>query len=293
MTLRPNGPPLLETGGEVKALSFTSDGRTLAAVTGNGQASIWDVESRSLRHGGIPAYGLQAGVAFSKDGTTLATASSAGIGLWDAETGESIGKIPTYLPFGGDLAFSDDGTLLAVGFGGGGAPRAEVWDVARRSRVATMEGGPEGDALSVALTPDGERLALGGYGKVVRLWDVRTRNLIHVLDTGRGGATSLEFSADGSILAVSGFGEPAASLWDVATGTRIGPSLTAGRRTAMVDLSSDGRQLLLTLANGEGAVFDVDPESWARRACALANRVLTREEWERFLPGRPYAPACG
>ncbi len=291
-TLKPKGSPLLETGGEVKALSFTSDGRTLAAVTGNGQASIWDVESRSLRHGGISAYGLQVGVAFSKDGTTLATASSSGIGLWDAATGESIGKIPAYLPFGGDLAFSDDGTLLAVGFGGGGVPRAEVWDVARRSRVATMEGGPEGDALSVALTPDGERLALGGYGKVVRLWDVRTRKLIHVLDTGRGGATSLEFSADGSILAVSGFGEPAASLWDVDTGTQIGPSLTAGRRTAMLDLSADGRQLLLTLANGEGAVFDVDPESWARRACALANRALTREEWERYLPGRPYAPAC-
>ena len=90
-------------------------------------------------------------------------------------------------------------------------PRAEVWDVARRSRVAAMKGGPEGDALSVALTPDGEKLALGGYGKVVRLWDVRTRKLIHVLDTGRGGATSLEFSADGNILAVSGFGEPAAS----------------------------------------------------------------------------------
>ena len=101
-------------------------------------------------------------------------------------------------------------------------------------------------------------------------------------------------AADGSILAVAGFLEPAASLWDVATGTRIGPSLTVpfGRRTAMVDLSSDGRQLLLTLANGEGAVFDVGPESWARRACALANRALTREEWERFLPGRPYEPAC-
>ena len=41
----------------------------------------------------------------------------------------------------------------------------------------------------------------------------------------------------------------------------------------------------MTLANGEGAVWDVDPASWARRACALANRTLTREEWETFLPG--------
>jgi WD40 repeat protein len=155
-----------------------------------------------------------------------------------------------------------------------------------------MTGGAEGDALSVALSPDGRLLALGGYGKLVRLWNVRARKLVHALDASAGGVTTLEFSPDGRILAVSGFGEPVASLWDVATGTRIGPSLTAGRRTAMIDLSSDGRQLLMTLANGEGVVWDVDPVSWARRACALANRMLTREEWETYLPGRPYEPAC-
>jgi hypothetical protein len=60
----------------------------------------------------------------------------------------------------------------------------------------------------------------------------------------------------------------------------------------MLDLSSDGRRLLMTLSNGEGAVWDVDPESWAERACRIANRTLTREEWEEFLPGRPYDPAC-
>ena len=48
----------------------------------------------------------------------------------------------------------------------------------------------------------------------------------------------------------------------------------------------------MTLANGQGAVFDIDPQLWARRACALANRTLTREEWEKFLPGRAYEPAC-
>ena len=25
---------------------------------------------------------------------------------------------------------------------------------------------------------------------------------------------------------------------------------------------------------------------------SVANRTLTREEWEQFLPGRPYEPAC-
>ena len=61
----------------------------------------------------------------------------------------------------------------------------------------------------------------------------------------------------------------------------------------MLDLSPDGRRLLMTLGNGQGAVWDVDPESWAQRACKLAGRTLTREEWDEFLPGRPYEPACG
>ena len=47
-----------------------------------------------------------------------------------------------------------------------------------------------------------------------------------------------------------------------------------------------------THGNGKGAVWDVDPESWKRRACDLANRTLTREEWEEFLPdGRMSRPA--
>ena len=45
-------------------------------------------------------------------------------------------------------------------------------------------------------------------------------------------------------------------------------------------------------ANGQGAVWDIDPDAWAARACALANRTLSREEWDEFLPGRAYEPAC-
>jgi WD40 repeat protein/tRNA A-37 threonylcarbamoyl transferase component Bud32 len=291
--LTPAGAPLLDTGGEVKALDFSPDGRTLAAVSGDGVATIWDVPSRSLRHPPFSAGGANAGVAFTPDGTTLATTgSSGGVQLWDVATGASRGRIAGFTS-SSDVSFSGDGALVAFAHAfSGGVAVAHVWDVSKRSLVATLEGGEEGDALAVALSPDGRMLAVGGFGRVVRLWDVRARKPVHELDTGGATTTTLEFSRDGRTLAVSGFLEPVASLWDVATGTQIGRSLTAGRRTAMIDLSSDGRRLLMTLANGQGAVWDVDPESWARRACALANRSLTREEWQRLLGARPYEPAC-
>ena len=285
--LTPAGLSLLETGGEVKALSFSPDGRTLAAVTAEGRVTSWDLPSRAPRHEPLFAGGRRVGVAFSPDGKTLATTGSVGgVDLSDAATGATRGTIRQRFPIivTSDVAFSADGRRVAFAQTMPAAMRAQVWDVAKRSLVATVQATREG-ALAVGLSPDGRLLAVGGYANVVDIWDVRTRELVRELDA--GGANTLEFSPDGRILAVSG-----ASLWDVATGTKIGPDLTVGSRTSMMDLSSDGRRLLTTVGDGQAVIWDVDPKSWARRACTIANRTLTRAEWERFLPGRRYEPAC-
>ena len=285
--LRPLGKPLLDTGGEVKSLAFSPDGRTLAAVTKH-LLTLWDVRSRTRLHdplfAGNPSVVLAVG--FSPDGTSLATASSdLGMKFWDATTGDDLGGS------GGrsasDVSFSADGAMIAtVGNRG-----AEVWATASGMSIGTFEGVPGNEDSSVALSPDGHFLAVGGFGRVVRLWDVGTGQLVHELDQGGNGAFTLEFSPDGRTLAISGF-EPVASLWDVATGIQMGPQLSAGDRRTMIDLSADGRSLLEIHGNGQGAVWDVDHESWLRRACDLAGRTLTPQEWDEFLPGRPFEPAC-
>jgi WD40 repeat protein len=288
--LSPVGSSLLETDGEVKALAFSPDGQTLAAATSGGLLTLWNVDTRSRLHGALNARGgtnMSGGLSFSPDGATLATASGLGVRLLDMATGavSVIGSKQV-----GDLAFSADGAVIAFSRPDQGG--AEVWDVTARTLIVAVEGTPPPFwDLSVALSPDGRTLAVGGFGRVVRVWDVRTGTLVHELDQGGNGALTLEFSPDGRVLAVSGF-EPVASLWDVETGIQIGPQLTAGDRRTMIDLSPDGRRLLETHGNGQGAVWDVDPESWAQRACAIAGRTLTPEEWDEFLPGRPYEPAC-
>jgi hypothetical protein len=43
---------------------------------------------------------------------------------------------------------------------------------------------------------------------------------------------------------------------------------------------------------GRGIRWEFDPAAWAQRACDVAGRTLTQDEWNRFLPGLPYDPAC-
>jgi WD40 repeat protein len=291
--LAPTGEPLRETGGEVKVVAFSPDGRTLAAGTTDGMVTIWDVPSRSLRHGPFRAAKYPIiGISISTDGTLLATAGGAGVRLWDVATGVALGRV------GGtatthDVAFSPVGSTLVFVHADDG--NAEVWDVAEGLRRALLraEPGRPGEVLglAVAFSPDGTMVATSGLGQPIYLWNARSGELIRTLERAGAGVLTLDFSPDGTLLAASGF-EPVATLWDVATGTQIGPRLTAGNRRAHIDLSPDGRSLLLVHGNGQGAVFDIDPRSWARRACALANRTLTPEEWAQFLPRRPYAPAC-
>jgi WD40 repeat protein len=290
--LTPVGPPLTETGGEVWALAFGPDGDTLAAVTLAGQATLWDVESRALLRGPFAvASGAVLGVSISADGKVLATAGSTGVDLWSVATGEPLRTIALGVP-AGDVAFGPAGSTLAFVHEKGGT--AEIWDADEPSRISKMPVDAEGLFVgeAIAFSPDGHTLATGGLDDpLVHVWDVATGELIRDLDQGSAGAKTLDFGSDSRTLAVSGFA-PVASLWDVPSGARIGPTLTAGSRRADIDLSPDGHKLLMTAADGRGVLWDVDPESWARRACALANRALTPEEWEEFLPGRSYEPAC-
>ena len=38
--------------------------------------------------------------------------------------------------------------------------------------------------------------------------------------------------------------------------------------------------------------FDLDPTIWERDACTIANRNLTRVEWNQYVPGVPYHKTC-
>ena len=38
--------------------------------------------------------------------------------------------------------------------------------------------------------------------------------------------------------------------------------------------------------------YPLEPSAWLEEACAVAGRDLTRAEWDRYLPDRPYERTC-
>jgi hypothetical protein len=68
-------------------------------------------------------------LAFAPRGTVLAAARAGGVRLWDTKAEVEVARFGSQLPEKA-VAFSEDGGLLAVGFGGATGPGlVRVWDV--------------------------------------------------------------------------------------------------------------------------------------------------------------------
>jgi hypothetical protein len=51
--------------------------------------------------------------------------------------------------------------------------------------------------------------------------------------------------------------------------------------------------LLSGSSDGSLILWNVSPEEWRARACRMANRNLTMEEWNRYMgPDTPYQVTC-
>jgi WD40 repeat protein len=97
-----------------------------------------------------------------------------------------------------------------------------MWDV--KTRVGTPLEGHESWVNSVAISPDGTKIASGSYDKTIRLWSVKSQAPIGKPIQGRSDVTSVAFSHNGAFI-VSGFDDGIIQLWNVETGAKFGDPL--------------------------------------------------------------------
>ena len=107
-----------------------------------------------------------ASVAFSPDGTTLATGFwNHTMRPWDMRGYEGVATLDGHAHFVHSVAFSPDGVRIASG---SHDMTVRLWDVVTRKETFILQG--HSDAVwSVAFSPDHKRLASGSIDRTVRL----------------------------------------------------------------------------------------------------------------------------
>ena len=106
------------------------------------------------------------------------------------------------------------------------------------------------------------------------------------------------YSAHSKMIAAGHSGGDGGSVmvWDADTHTRlVDKPFPLGRDyVSSVAFSPDGNTIVVGVRSGGTAdvggvvLWDVDLESWQRRAGQIANRNLSRKEWRDYFPEAPY-----
>ena len=152
---------------DVRGLAFAPDGPYLASTSDDESIAIWDLASKERlarwEHRTNPIC-----IAFSPDGTTLATGDyRGGVTLRDAIDGTVRAHLPSlHSEEISDLVFSPDGRVLAVA---GQDNVVSLVDVATGQPHLTLPGHTDG-VNALAFSPDGRLLASASHDHTVRLW---------------------------------------------------------------------------------------------------------------------------
>jgi WD40 repeat protein len=276
--------------GPVRGMGYMPGGRLLAVGGDNGFLALFDPRSGELveRLRGHHITWVRA-PSFSADGKLMATNSPSGILLWTLRAGRPTGAPQPYTAGQAvsDAALSPDGRTLAV------ATDVGVNLVDTRTLRLGNTVASNVPSMAVRFTPNGRFLVVGTKEGSSQLWATKTwRRVPRTLGGHAAEVLALATSPDGRTLATSSW-DGTVRLFDVATQRPIGAPLPGVPNRAIAgEFTPDGAFLFAITNAGQAYRWDVRPSAWARRACAVAGRSLTRTEWSDVLPERGYDPAC-
>lgn len=246
----------------VYALAFSPDGRLLASGGGNNELFVWD-RATATRTSFAGHTVLVSAAAFTPDGRSLVSAAGNvfdsqwggevkvwGANGWRERWGEAV-------PGGAwALAFSADGSTLAVGSGGR--------RIAVHKWVSPGKPGTAGPVVldakwgvhGVAFSPGGEFVAAAA-GWSVQVWTVEGGKRRHVLRRHKNVVWGVAYSQDGTRI-VSCSEDGSVKVWDAASGTEVRSYDWGIGKVRAVAFAPDG---LTAAAAGDGAVAVWDWEA--------------------------------
>ena len=207
---------------QVNAASFNPQGDRLLTHGDGGTTRLWDTASgQQLAHFNKDDSFITS-IAFSADGTFLASSSSRGTYLWDGQTGDKKLELKNNDP----AIFRNVFTRLAI------RPDASqvatisddnyvlFWHSDTGALLSSIDLG--GDSVKqIIYSPDGTRIIVGDDAGVIRVFEVSSGIQRMALLGHPGAITRLASNATGDRLISASLKEANLRIWDIETGFEI------------------------------------------------------------------------
>ena len=203
----------------VNYAEFDPTEKYVVTASDDGTAKLWDRSTGKL----IRTFeGHTSGVRaanFNNDGSKIVTAGADGqCFIWDTQTGKILETVTT-----GGMAlwfatFNNDGSQVLYSGAGG---KTYLWDIATKKVVRDYGNAGPYVVQSIAVSPDGKKVAASGWQGYASVWDYNTGNLIfsvsHETTDEKKPINCVSFSAKGDFLLTAGT-DNTARMWDAETG---------------------------------------------------------------------------
>ena len=247
------------SSGGGRHLTFSPDGKRLATVSlATGRLDLWDTAGGQKIQSFKGQLGPVSAIAFSSDGTRLASGAGDGtVRLWDATARPDGVSIPKEGSAGELPSLSPDGRTLLMGFELGERRPIRLWDTTTgEPRSGPIELGRP--MIHLAWTADSKRLYIADSGKTVSVVDVAAGKVVRTFPV--DAIAELHYSTTKQATALSpdescyvhAAPDSTIRVRDATTGLETRRIRGLEGEITLVAFSPDGSRLLG--ANSEGAV---------------------------------------
>lgn len=198
----------------VQDIAYSANGEMLATGGSSGEVYLWAVSNgnklQPLGNRNTDG-GAVASMSFSPDNKMLVARSQNGaVHLWQVPNGRLLIKNTPPLAYTGPIqsvAISRDGALIASGSG-----KIQLWNA--HDGTPLFEAPPVGGKNSVAISPDGQRLAFDSTDRTVQVWEMTSQQLFTLPQEDKSEVFSVAISPDGTLVA-SASKDNTLRLWDL------------------------------------------------------------------------------
>ena len=290
----------------IATLALSPDGKLLAAgeaeiSTGGGNPAtlyfpypssgrvlVWNTENYQLERTIVGLTNGIRGLAFSPDGQKLAFSggNSHSVKLYDLATSQGLAAQTNFPGFVVAVSFTPDGQDLVAGswfpFHDSGEIRIMDASTLELKRVLTPDAGR---ILSMALSPDGKKVATAGVDQTARLWDYGTGDELATFYGHAHPVGSLAFAPDGRELATAGW-DSTLRIWSLESSPARQRIDTI--QNFSVSFSKDGKFLA-----SAGDRVEVRNASSGKIVHSLTNFILEGDGHVLFSPDSSVLAASG